>query len=182
MVEFINLPFEIILYIAELNHNVWYCLIQVDRQLGKYSLQHHVQEIIKRKFSKKKVVISGNKQNIYYELPNGNIHGEYLYYRLKKDKQILIGKYNYYMDLQEGIQRTWYINGKKKLEYIINDNRLHGKYTRWYDNEQIELERFFVNGLGYGSYKRWSYVGHLISNFILEADKIISVETYRFII
>lgn len=67
------------------------------------------------------------------------------------------------VESDETIFKTWYENGRPRVQMASADGEMHGRVASWYENGQIESEHHYSDGKKHGTFKEWDEEGNLIS-------------------
>ncbi len=131
------LPLELWIKIASTSSKSWWLFTLAIPQLGRYSLQPHVQKRMKSKFVKKTETFWDYIRVAFWELPNGGkLHSP------NSDQPAYI---------------QYYANGSKEYEHWYKDGKLHR------ENDQPALIVYYSSEEG-GSrkYENWYKDGKFI--------------------
>lgn len=66
------------------------------------------------------------------------------------------------VESDETIFKTWYENGRPRVQMASADGEKHGRVASWYENGQIESEHHYSDGKKHGTFKEWDEEGNLI--------------------
>ncbi len=92
---------------------------------------------------------------------NGLKHGEWLYISkyydpLTKSQKPYLSSMNWYNNgVEEGLQKTFYVNGDVELEYYKLGDSFEKYYKRYHENGQIELEAYADSATTIGNESPW---------------------------
>ena len=70
--------------------------------------------------------------------------------------------------IQDGLETSWYKNGKKKLSQCYKNGHLEGMKTEWYPSGKNKSTSHYKNGIENGLRKEWDENGKLTfqGNFV----------------
>jgi antitoxin component YwqK of YwqJK toxin-antitoxin module len=159
--ELLNLPLEITreLLLSIDDSLTYYNLIQVNSLFLDILTEGDKEHIKKSLSTYVKERINNNIDCYYYRLPNGYKHGKYI--ELYKHYDTLSRKCYYVNGKKEGVERTWYTNGKKHEEcYNVNDVK-EGIYKEWHSNGKLYKEYNCVKGDSDGIFEIYTVDGRL---------------------
>lgn len=106
---------------------------------------------------KKEGFINGKRHGICYK-KYLNLHYQYLH--------------NYINGKMEGIQRTWWENGKLKQEATYKNDLFHGKLQEWSFTGTLTRDNNYVNGQEEGKQRLWYDNGKLRANYVVKNGRI----------
>lgn len=127
-----ELPFEIIVRIAECTHHVWYSLSVTMKQFGMYSIQLKVKKNAMKRFDIEEVHNFANGSYQHHFTLHQKIHGmHYSGSRVHGKKEQIF---------------TQYRNGLRHGEHkFIVDDQI--QILRMYENDNVRQIHHFVNGM-----------------------------------
>ena len=77
------------------------------------------------------------------------------------------------VESDETIFRTWYENGRPRVQMPSVDGELHGKVALWYENGQKEYEQHYSGGVKHGTFKEWDEEGNITDEKVYEMGELI---------
>ena len=88
-------------------------------------------------------------------------------FELQNDQ--VINETTYVEGVEDGVERSWYLNGQVESMGENRWNRSHGPFKMWYPSGQLKYEG--LTELGHVIWRKgWSEEGNLISEYKIEND------------
>jgi antitoxin component YwqK of YwqJK toxin-antitoxin module len=122
---------------------------------------------LSKKYSGRVFLLAENKEDTLFvsEYAKGVLHGR----QRKWYESGKIAEERFYKNgAKDGVQISFWENGKKRFEFIAKQDAYEGKMFEWDENGMLSHEGNFKNGQEEGIQKMWYANGKIRSNYVIK--------------